>query len=72
MYKFKIVSKDGQEEVNVGRWPNQRDARKYAIRSSLMVMSGRIKAKDCVAIPLDDNYDPPAYSGPGARPEDLT
>ena len=64
MYKFRVIGPDGQVEEVEGNWPNQRDARKYAILSSIMVMSGEVNPDD-VEIEL---IEPAALRWGGARP----
>lgn len=36
IYKFKLTAPTGETEIVDGDWPNQRDAAKYAVMSSVM------------------------------------
>ena len=40
MYKFRLTAPSGETEIVEGDWPNQRDAKRYAIISSVMRNTG--------------------------------
>lgn len=50
MYLLKVTNAtNGETEMVVGEYPNQRDALKYAVLDSIMVNSGAAKLEECKA-----------------------
>jgi len=63
MYKFKLIAPNGETEIIKGDWSNQRDARKFAIISSVIHNTGT--PADEIEVEL---LEPVALTWGGARP----